>query len=63
MAQVFGPDAKGIKTIIEHKVREDGAKVRHRLSPTPSPAPTSRACACTRADSQQFGGLRGVRSD
>jgi len=27
-AQVFGPDAKGIKTIIEHKVREDGAKVR-----------------------------------
>ena len=24
---MFGPDAKGIKTIVEHKVREDGAKV------------------------------------
>jgi hypothetical protein len=27
-AQVFGPDAKGIKTVIEYKVRDDGAKVR-----------------------------------
>eukprot|EP00242_Pyramimonas_sp_CCMP2087_P003719 CAMPEP_0198212412 /NCGR_PEP_ID=MMETSP1445-20131203/25955_1 /TAXON_ID=36898 /ORGANISM="Pyramimonas sp., Strain CCMP2087" /LENGTH=199 /DNA_ID=CAMNT_0043886845 /DNA_START=110 /DNA_END=705 /DNA_ORIENTATION=- len=26
--EVFGPDAKGIKTIVEHKVREDGAKVK-----------------------------------
>mmetsp|Transcript_31362 Transcript_31362/g.43514 ORF Transcript_31362/g.43514 Transcript_31362/m.43514 type:complete len:286 (+) Transcript_31362:116-973(+) len=26
--QVFGPDAKGIKTVIEHKVREDGVKVK-----------------------------------
>jgi len=26
--QVFGPDAKGIKTIIEHKIRDDGVKVK-----------------------------------
>jgi translation initiation factor 3 subunit G len=26
--QVFGPDAKGIKTVIEYKVRDDGAKVK-----------------------------------
>jgi len=26
--EVFGPDSKGIKTVVEHKVREDGAKVK-----------------------------------
>ena len=26
--QVFGPDANGVKTVIDYRVKEDGSKVR-----------------------------------
>lgn len=62
--QVFGPDSKGIKTVIEHKVRDDGSKVKvtTKIRVSKKLKKVSKSVA-ERRKLSKFGGAKGEQAN
>ena len=57
--QVIGPDANGVKTYIDYKVKDDGLKVRDRTSrPRPNPSGATQTFFSTHRRTRKLCALR-----